>query len=423
MHRIVPLFPPLASMGSSARLRLQWAIITGSFSGWNHQGLAGNATMASLPAMLTPLFRRLQVVVALFTLAVSGFAAADAIPLRRHLLYVAVPGIRNYLEYGGHGVLVYDIDAGHQLVRRIPASGGLDEKGEPSNVKGICASAATGRLYVSTIKTLQCFDLLTDAPLWEKTYEAGCDRLAITPDGKTLYVPSFEQDHWLVVDALDGRVIKKLVLNSKAHNTIISADGQEAYLAGLGSPSLAVADAVTHTIKRTVGPFGGAIRPFTVDGRLDKIYANVNGLLGFEIGDLKTGKILQRVQVTGFEPGPVKRHGCPSHGIALSPDERELWLADGHNSRIHVFDLTGGMVRQKQSLPVRDQPGWITFSIDGKTVYPSTGEVFDAATKQIIATLQDENGKPVHSEKLLEIDFEHGKPVRAGNQFAIGGMQ
>ncbi len=35
-------------------------------------------------------------------------------------LYVAEPGIRNYLEYGGHGLLVYDIDHGHRLIKRIP---------------------------------------------------------------------------------------------------------------------------------------------------------------------------------------------------------------------------------------------------------------------------------------------------------------
>ena len=38
-------------------------------------------------------------------------------------LYVAVPGIRNYLEYGGHGLLVYDIDHGHRLIKRIPTAG------------------------------------------------------------------------------------------------------------------------------------------------------------------------------------------------------------------------------------------------------------------------------------------------------------
>jgi DNA-binding beta-propeller fold protein YncE len=130
--------------------------------------------------------------------------------------------------------------------------------------------------------------------------------------------------------------------------------------------------------------------------------------------------MLQRVEVTGFEKGTVKRHGCPSHGIALSRDEKELWLADGHNCRLHIFDLTGDKPKQVDSIAVRDQPGWITFSIDGRLVYPSTGEVIDARTRKIVATLQDENGAQVQSEKLLEIDFKDGRPVAAGNQFAIG---
>ena len=58
-------------------------------------------------------------------------------------LYVAEPGIRNYLEYGGHGLLVFDIDHGHRFIKRIPTAG-LDAKGVPINVKGICASAGPG---------------------------------------------------------------------------------------------------------------------------------------------------------------------------------------------------------------------------------------------------------------------------------------
>src|SRR6266581_6627814 len=86
-------------------------------------------------------------------------AAADKEPAaERNLLYVAAPGIRDYLEYGGHGILIFDINAGHKFVRRF-ASAGVDEKGKPLNVKGICASARTGRLFVSTTRTLMCFDL------------------------------------------------------------------------------------------------------------------------------------------------------------------------------------------------------------------------------------------------------------------------
>ncbi len=337
-------------------------------------------------------------------------------------LFVAEPGIRNYLEYGGHGVLVFDIDHGHRFVKRI-ASGGLASDGTPINVKGICASAATGRLYVSTIKSLTCFDLTTDAILWARDYEGGCDRMSLTPDGKTIYLPSFESDHWLVLNALDGRVVAKIVPNSRAHNTIVGPDGREAYLAGLGSPILTVVDTKTNQAVRTVGPFSAAIRPFTINGRQTRVYVNVNGLLGFEIGDLQTGKMLRRVEVTGFEQGPTKRHGCPSHGIALTQDEKELWLADAHNSRLHIFDLTGPEPKQAGAIALRDQPGWITFSIDGKLAYPSTGDVIDVQSRKIVAELTDETGAAVQSEKLLEIDFRNGKPVRAGDQFAIGEVR
>ena len=149
----------------------------------------------------------------------------------------------------------------------------------------------------------------------------------------------------------------------------------------------------------------------------------MNELLGFEVGDLATGKMLHRVDVEGFKKGSVKRHGCPSHGVGLTPDEKELWLADGHNKRMHVFDATVMPPKLSASIELRDQPGWITFGLDGHYAYPSTGEVIDTKTRKVVATLKDETGKEVQSEKLLEIDFADGKPVKAGDQFGVGQVQ
>ena len=336
-----------------------------------------------------------------------------------HLLYVAVPGIRNYVDYGGVGLLIFDRDHGYQFVKRIP-TWNVPAGQEPENVKGIAASAATGKVYVSTLKRVACFDLLTEHKVWEKMYDGGSDRLAISPDGKILYVPTFEGPSWHVVDALTGDAIATIEPKSGAHNTIYGHDGSHVYLAGLHSPVLSIADTKTHTVVTTVGPFGNVIRPFTVNGSETLCFVNVNDLLGFEVGDCKTGKVLSRVEVIGYAKGPTKRHGCPSHGIALSPDEKELWLADAANSSIHIFDATSMPPKQTTSIKLRDQPGWITFSIDGLHAYPSTGEVIDARTKRVVATLEDETGKHVQSEKLLEVVFVDGKPVRAGDQFAIG---
>jgi len=356
-------------------------------------------------------------IAALLTLAsVSGPHTLSA---EHHFLYVAEPGIRNYVEHGGVGVLVYDMDRNYSFVRRIPSQD-VPEGAAPENVKGIAASAATGRLYVTTFGRVMAFDLMTDRKLWDRTYKGGCDRLAISPDGTLLYVPSFEGPHWNVLDAATGDVRATIVTDSGAHNTIYGADGRRVYLAGLRSRELSVVDTATHTVTTRVGPFSNVIRPFTINASQTLCFVNVNDLLGFEVGDLTTGTMLHRVEVTGFAKGPVKRHGCPSHGVGLTPDERELWLADGANSAVHIFDATAMPPRQVASVKLRDQPGWVTFTLDGRFAIPSTGEIIDTKTRKIVTALTDEAGRMVQSEKVVEVVFDGGRVVRAGDQFGIG---
>src|SRR5215208_2001193 len=91
-----------------------------------------------------PHFLRFVLSVVFLSVFVAGStfvrAADSGDTTPRRLLYVAEPGVRDYLEYGGHGVLVFDIDNNHKFVRRI-ATGGVDRStGKPMNVKGVCAS-------------------------------------------------------------------------------------------------------------------------------------------------------------------------------------------------------------------------------------------------------------------------------------------
>ena len=49
------------------------------------------------------------------------------------------------------------------------------------------------------------------------------------------------------------------------------------------------------------------------------------------------------------------------------------------------------------------------YRFEGSEVYvrrdPSTGDVIDVKTRKIVTELSDENGRPVHSEKMVEIVF------------------
>jgi len=359
-------------------------------------------------------------IIALMSLGLRHENRPASPPVKKYL-YVAVPGIRDYLGYGGHGILVFDINDHHRFVRRI-ATKGFHPDHTPSNVKGIAVSVALNSIFISTIESLQRIDLGTDKLVWEKTFEGGCDRMAISPDGKTMYLPSFEKNFWNVVDCNTGDIIKKIEVNKRAHNTIYGPSGKFVYLDDIASTWLYVADAKKHELVNKIGPFANFVRPFTINGRETLVYATVDSLLGFEVGDISTGKKLAHVEVEGWNMGPVRRHGNPSHGIALTPDEKEIWLADGHNMRVHVF-TSADPYQQLTTIAVQDMPGWITFSIDGKYVYPSSGEVIETKTRKTITLLQDEFHNNVASEKMVEIHFEGNRAVKAGDQFGIGAVR
>jgi DNA-binding beta-propeller fold protein YncE len=348
---------------------------------------------------------------------IEGKNKTDA-PVVRKLLYVATPGIRDYLGFGGHGLLVFDIADGHKFVKRIPTKG-FHPDNTPSNVKGIAVSIPLNSIYISTLESLQRIDLSTDKIIWEKNYEGGCDRMSVSKDGRTIYLPSLEKNFWNVVNAENGDVIKKIEGFKRAHNTLTGPSGEWVYMADIANPWVYVTDTKTNEVKMKVGPFSHFVRPFTVDAGEKTVFVTVDSLLGFETGDLQTGKKTGRVIVEGWNAGTVRRHGNPSHGIALTPDEKELWLADGHNMRMHVFQSTPPF-QQLTTIPLQDMPGWINFSLDGRYAYPSSGEVIDTKTRKVIKVMQDELHNNVASEKMIEIHFDGNRPVKAGDQFGIG---
>jgi DNA-binding beta-propeller fold protein YncE len=342
----------------------------------------------------------------------------------QRFLYAALPGVGggNNLKYGGAGVLVFDIDHGHKFVKRIPLQGAMPDDGRQESIKGIAAHAQTARLYVSTSRRVAAYDLTTDKLVWEQSYdERGTDRIALSPDGKTLYAPELGAPKWIIADAATGARTGAIDKPGRPHNTQFSDDGTRVYFEAEGDTrTMSVVDAKTRTIVKEIGPFGNMVRPFTFNGKQTLLFANINDFLGFEIADLRTGAIVGHVDVPGVTAGKSPTHGIPSHGIAMTQDETEIWIADNANNYVRIFDATAMPPVLKTSVKVRDEPGWITFGIDGTRAYPSTGDVVDVRSKQIVATLQDETGANAESEKMLEIDYAGGKPALAGDQFGKG---
>ncbi|MCM3880875.1 MAG: YncE family protein [Vicinamibacterales bacterium] len=302
-------------------------------------------------------------------------------------------------------ILVFDIGDAHRFVRRLvlwPAAGRPD--GEI--VRGIAASANTGRFYLSTTRRLAAVDPHTGAIFWEMSYEDHCcERFAVSPDGRTIYAPAFGSPKWYVINAATGELRATVGVAGWPRETLYAPDGRRVYLAAWESETLLVSDAATHEVITTVGPFSGFVCPVTLNAKGTLVFANVDGVVGFEVADLQTGLVLDSVAVDDVAKDAAAEYECPSHGIAFTRNGQELWIADGVKNRLRVFDATVYPPVATAAIDLPAQPRWITFSLDGRYAYASTGDVVDVTTKKIVGALEDEAGAKVSSQHLLELDF------------------
>jgi len=346
----------------------------------------------------------------------------------KELIYVTLPGtLEGGWDQNGNGIVVLDASHNYSFVKRIP-TWFVPASLFPMQVSGVDASPATQMIYVAARGRLCAIDLATEKMAWDQAYDGnGFERPQVAPDGSFMYVGSNLKDYWYVVNPATGELITKVhsPKSGDAHNLNLSHDGKIAFMAPNG-PVMGIADTTTNTLLRTI-TFPDHIRVFVLNHDDSLIYSNLNNLLGFVIVDVKSGKIIQKVEVQGYGwPGnwfpkhPPIPHGCPSHGIALTNDETELWLDDGLNNLIHIFDNTQMPPKEIGTIKTTGGAYWITMGLDGKRAYVSSGDVIDVKTHQIIGVLKDEYGRTMRSEKLLDMLFVNGKLTRVSNQFGNG---
>src|SRR5436190_7548662 len=351
--------------------------------------------------------------------------------LERRLVYVALPGGsaggQFSSEMNGQGIVVLDVDRNFEFVKRIPTFN-TAAAARPAEAAGIAASPATNMIYLAMRGRLAAFDLATDQKVWDNTYDGFCcERQEITPDGLTIVAGSNLRNFWYVIDAKTGNLKGKIpAAVTDAHNMALSADGKTVLMAPNGV-TVTVGDVPSMKALRTI-TFSDHVRPFVINHDATRVYANLNNLLGFEIGDAKTGEVIKRIEAPAemWKPqwADVTKHffghGCPSHGIALTPDESEIWVVDNINYGVLVYDNTGEWPVLKLTFPTTASADWVTMGIDGQYAFLSSADVVDVKTKKVVAQMKDEYGKPMHSEKYLEMSFSAGKLMRTVSQFGQG---
>ena len=328
---------------------------------------------------------------------------------------------------------IFDIGAAHRWVRSFPMAG--------DNVGGICADAATSRLFITQQdeETVTAYDLETGKVLWTlNTIETfgldHPDRPCITADGSALYVPMKDSDTTLVLDPSNGERVTQFDRPGRPHNSWSGELGRYMYVAGRSHHTMYLTDQRTHQVVKKIGPFRWPIRPFSVDPEERYIYANLTYLHGFGVGDIATGKI---TEVHHSPPWERMQHwsangGLPhgdhpfSHGIAVRPGAQEIWHLDDQWGYLNVFDTSrsGSEPEFKEHIELFDEIDqswgkdhgnrWVAFSLDGRYCYPSDGLVVDADARKVTSM------RISPSEKLIEVEFQGSTASRVSGQ--MGGV-
>ncbi len=367
----------------------------------------------------------------------SGLVPAGTV----HYLYAVTEG----------RVDVLDVDHGFAHVGTI-----LLPQTQGRGVRGVAASPASHILYVSYggdggsegNGALLAYDLVAQRVLWTKSYSHGVDSMAITPDGKTIYMPDGELSSsglWHVVDAATGNETGTVDTGTGTgdngpHNTVVGLSGQHVYmgdrdLASPGSHFLYVASTATNQITEKVGPFRSGVRPFTVNKAETLAYVSVTGYEGFQVGDLATGKVLYTVPIVRSSGASCSNSGttAPSHGVSLAPDERELYVVDWPCNAVAVFDVSKGASAaptQVATIPVHtfnpsQSPcaydcvgdGWLLHSSDGRYVFVGdSGDVIDTSTRRVVANIP----QLYQTRVYVEVEWSGGVPTATSTRSGLG---
>ena len=347
----------------------------------------------------------------------SGDLGSEATPTQTlRTLYAINQGA---VERGS--ISVYGIDTGHRLIKSLKP---LSNVGD---VKGVVASASTGKLYVtyrdvSGIGRIYCMNIHDDSTVWDRVVAPGVDRLAISPDGRLLYVPTWEggsANFINIVDANTGDIVRRLYFSSHSHDTQYPLSGpifQETKADDGSGKYLYLIDPRSYAVSR-VGPFSGILGPYAIDATSTYAVINVSDLWGMQVANLKTGQI-----TTATIPDHPSGDAGLLHGIGWTPDESEVWES-GRDSQVYIWDMSHNPMvpRLKEILTLHSAgPHWLTFTIKGDYGYVapakdsrSETEIFNVRTHKFVGVIES-------SEEMIEIDFVNGRVSQVGDQFGVG---
>jgi YVTN family beta-propeller protein len=215
------------------------------------------------------------------------------------------------------------------------------------------------------------------------------NNVAITPDGRRVYV-CIREESWVdIVDTASLEKVKSVPVGKNPHNVYMSPEGKWMIATSMGDNKLTAIDIGTEEPVFAI-PVGGVPRPVAFDGEPGsvpkRLFVQLSDLHGFAVVDFAARKVVTNVLLPDGPPGAVPLIPRTfSHGMAVSPDRKTLWVNSLLDNSVTVFSLPD--LKRITTIPVGKGPDWMAFTPDGKRVYVSNAgsdsvSVLDAASKK-----------------------------------------
>ncbi len=259
-------------------------------------------------------------------------------------------------------------------------------------VHGLCAPADGRRLFttIESEKNLKVIDTATNRVVDTIPLTGRPNQCASTPDGHFVGVPIRDGNSVDIVDMTQKKVVKVLPVK-QPHNCFNSGSNDDLFVSSMGSHEIDRIDLKKMDYSERI-PVGGIPRPYDVTNDEKRMYVALTDFHGFAIVDVP-GR--ERIERTALPPGPpsscVLEPHTPTHGLALSPDGKELWVTSLGDAGVYVYDVATKKISKE--IPTGECPNWVSFSPDGKysTVSNSASDdasIFDTRTRREIARIK-----------------------------------
>jgi YVTN family beta-propeller protein len=246
----------------------------------------------------------------------------------------------------------------------------------------VAAAATTApKAYIGLFKdnAVAVLDTATHRVLSTIPVPPGPHGLVITPDGRKVYVSSDGATTVSVIDTATDRVVRSIEVGPTPHGLAMSPQGQQVLVCGWGANQVLLIDTASDQIVGRVPvpqPHNSVISP---DGQTAYVGSQQQGATAVVLVDL-------RRQTSN---GTIPLDKAP-RALALSPDQTQLYVTVAGADALQVLDLTSKRIVGQ--VPVGASPHQPLFppSADSGLVVsqgPGTLEIFDPAQQAVNGTV------------------------------------